>query len=129
MEQTTEQQAILDDMAGKPGGKPAPKAEKPIPDGPRRYVALPGYTLIGVEQFPFETDDEEIQGLVEKSRGFRRGKIWIERRNSEEREAAESALDGLNFHQLRKMAAALGHENVQRFKKIELIDILEKEGF
>lgn len=128
MQATEAQKEILDAMAGKPGGKEAPD-EKVIPDGPRRYMANPGYTIVGVPEFPLETDDPVVQASIEKSRGFRRGKIWIEPRTTEEQEVVESALTHMPVAKLRRIVVSLGHKNVNKYRKYELLDILMKEGF
>jgi hypothetical protein len=126
--QTTEaQKNILEELAGKPGGQ-ATQTEV-VPDGPRRYMAQPGYEIVGIPIFPFETDDPEVQAEIEKSRGFKRGKIWLETRTPEEREATESALEKMPVRKLRAIVNSLGHKNVAQYRKYELLDILMKEGF
>lgn len=93
-------------------------------------MADPGYTLVGIpHKFPFETEDEEIIALVERSRGFKRGRIWIEMRSEEDREVTESALAELNVGKLRKMVGMLGYKNINKYRKYELLDILLKKGF
>ncbi|MHC4517382.1 MAG: hypothetical protein ACYTAS_02230 [Planctomycetota bacterium] len=126
---TQAQQEILENIE-KSGKKPKDAKAKPaIPDGPRRYVSNPGYQIVGLPAFPFETDDPDVQAEVERSRGFKRGKIWIEMRTQEEREATESSLDKMPVVKLRVMVKALGYKNINSYKKYELLDILMKEGF
>jgi hypothetical protein len=126
---TQAQQEILDDIENK-GNKPKDAKPKPtIPDGPRRYVSNPGYQIVGLPEFPFETDDPAVQAEVEKSRGFKRGKIWIEMRTQEERDATESNLDKMPVAKLRALVKALGYKNINSYRKYELLDILMKEGF
>jgi hypothetical protein len=99
-----------------------------IPEGPRRYMALPGVTLVGVGRFPMVVEDPEIQKKIESCRSFQQGKIWIENRSEEESSAAENALAGLGFGQLRKLAVALGHRDINRLTKLELIEVCTREG-
>ena len=102
----------------------APKIEK------KRYVAMPGFRFCGMPNFPFETDDPALQERIENSVAFKRaGRVWLDKRSDEENEALESALASLKFSSLRKMVSALGHRDVQKYTKAELVDILEREGF
>ena len=80
--------------------------------------------------FPFETDDKELQDRIENSFAFKVAKrVWVDPRTTEENDNLEGALGGLNFQMLRKMVRAMGHRDVNKFTKVQLIDILEKEGF
>jgi hypothetical protein len=122
------QKEILDALKG---GDERAKIEAIVveKDEPRRYVADPGYSIIGAPSFPCEVEDEEMQAYIEKSRGFKRGKVWIEKRNKVECDLIEQALGGFNVVKLRKMCGALGYTTVNQYKKYELLDILMKEGF
>lgn len=93
-----------------------------------RFNALPGFVMVGYPGFPFETDDEEKIEFLKGSRAMRANKVWIDSRTKEEAEAAEQALGVLSFLQLKKMVASLGHIDVHKYSKLELLDILQKEG-
>jgi len=96
----------------------------------KRYVANPGFSFAGMPRFPFDTDDKELQDRIEGSFAFKvANRVWIDKRSDEENEQLEGALGGLNFQMLRKMVRAMGHRDVNKFTKVQLIDILEKEGF
>lgn len=96
----------------------------------KTYVAMPGFSFAGMPNFPLTTDDPELQARIEGSFAFQRAKrVWVDSRTTKESEALESALSGLNFNSLRKMASALGHRDVAKYSKAQLVDILEREGF
>jgi len=96
----------------------------------KRYIANPGFRFSGIPKFPFETDDKEIQDRIENSFSFKTAKrVWIDPRTAEENDKLEGALGGLNFQMLRKMVRAMGHRDVNKYTKVQLLDILEKEGF
>jgi len=126
---TQAQQQILNDLANQGKAPAIAKPKKAIPEGPRRYVANPGYAIVGVDPFPLETEDPELQATIERSRGFKRGKIWIEMRTEEERAVTESAMDSMPVSKLRALVKALGYKNINSYRKYELLDILMKEGF
>jgi hypothetical protein len=94
----------------------------------KKYNASPGYTLVGYPEFPIETDDPELQKTIESTKAFqKRSQIWIvDTKNDAE---IEGALSGLSFKTMRKMAYMAGHRNVDKYTKVELLDVLEKEGF
>lgn len=127
---TKNQQNILNKLEGKPpvGGGNEPK-KKTAPKGPRRYMADPGIELVGEPPFPFETKDRKQWARIEKSRSFKRGRIWVEMRTEEERDAADDALRHVSVPKLRKILIALGHRRVTQYRRYELIDLLSKEGF
>lgn len=126
---TEAQKEILQEIKDS-GNKPKEaKEKKEVPEGPRRYVAVPGYDLVGAPKFPFETDDPTVQAMVENSRGFNRGQVWVEMRTQEERDVTESGMAAMNITKLRSLVKALGYKNVNSYKKYELLDILMKEGF
>jgi len=85
--------------------------------------------MVSWPEFPIETDDPEMQKKIEASEAFGQGKIWIMKKASVDDKALEGALAGLEFDKLRKMAALAGHRDVQKYSKVELLDILEREGF
>jgi hypothetical protein len=124
-----EQKEILDAMAGKNPEAPVVDVVVVEDDGVRRYVASPGYSIVKAPDFPCEIEDKEMQAYIEKSRGFKHGKVWIEKRNKAECEVIEKALGGFSVVKLRKMVGALGYTTVNQYKKYELLDILMKEGF
>lgn len=94
----------------------------------KKYNARPGYSLIGVPEFPIETDSEALQAKIEGTKAFReRGQIWI--MDTKNNAKIEGALSGLKFSTMRKMAAAAGHRDVHKYTKVELLDLLEREGF
>jgi hypothetical protein len=94
----------------------------------KKYSAMPGYTLVGGPEFPYETDDEDMQKQIEGLRAFRAGLIWVDERTDEEAAAAEKALEGISFEKLKKIASTLGYREVGKYSKVELLDILEREG-
>jgi hypothetical protein len=112
--------------AKKAKGKPKKEVE---PKGPTRFVSSPGYSVVGLPNFPFETEDPAIISEVKKSRGYRIGKIWVETRTIREQSANEKALEKLGLEKLRRMVSALGYGNISQYRKYELMDILVKEGF
>jgi hypothetical protein len=85
--------------------------------------------MVALPPFPIETDDEDLQKKIEASKAFQqRGQIWIMKESKGDK-ALEGALKNLKFSTMRKMAAAAGHQNVQKYTKVELLDLLEREGF
>jgi hypothetical protein len=126
---TAHQKQILDNIESAGNKPPQAEVKQEIPDGPRRYVSNPGYQIVGLPAFPLETEDPEIQGQIERSRGFKRGQIWIEMRTAEEREITEGALGNMAVAKLRALVKALGYKNINSYRKYELLDILMKEGF
>lgn len=99
-----------------------------LPEGPRRYMGLPGTTLVGIGTFPQTVEDPEIQKKIERSRSFRQGHVWIDSKTEEEAEAMETVLSTLSFGQLRKLATALGQRNIGRLTKLELLEVCTREG-
>jgi hypothetical protein len=94
----------------------------------KKYNATPGYTLVGFPEFPIETDDPELQKTIEATKAFqKRDQIWIV--DTEHDADIEGALSGLSFKTMRKMAYMAGHRDVNKYTKVELLDILEREGF
>lgn len=93
----------------------------------KKYMAKSGYSLVGFEAFPFTTKDEEIQKQVEGTKAFANGVIWIT--DTEGDAELEGALSDVKFGTLRKLANAMGHRDVHKLTKSELLEILEKEGF
>jgi hypothetical protein len=125
------QQAILDELNGKGVIKPDATIEAEIeemPEGPRAYMGLPGTTIIGVGNFPQTIEDPKIQKKVENSRSFRRGHVWLDTRTAEENEALDEAMTGFSRRQLRKLASALGHRNIGRLTKLQLIEVCTRDG-
>lgn len=101
----------------------APKTEK------KRYRAKHGYVMIGLPDFPFETSSKELQDQIEKTKAFKYGKIWVDDRSDKETDALNSALSALKITTLQKMVLATGKTDVGKYSHVELIDILEREGF
>ena len=99
-----------------------------LPEGPRSYMGLPGTTIIGIGKFPQTIDDPEIQKRIEGSRSFKQGHVWIDTATDEEKELMDKAMDGLSFSQLRKLASALGHRDINRFTKLQLIEVCTRDG-
>ena len=93
----------------------------------KKYMARMGYTLVGFPEFPIETDDVDVQGKIEATDAFKTKKIWVV--DTSKDEALEGALAGVKFSALRKMASAMGFREVHKMKKVELLALLEKEGF
>ena len=93
----------------------------------KKYSAKPGYTLIGFDEFPIETNDVDIQGQIEATEAFKIGKIWITDTSNDEE--IEGALKNIKFTTMRKMASMAGYRDVHKLTKVELLEILEKEGF
>ncbi len=91
-----------------------------------RFNAMPGYVMVGYPEFPFETSDKKIIKFLKGSRAMRANKVWIDERTHAESDEAESALKVLSFQQLQKMVAAMGHIDVYKYSKLELLDILQK---
>lgn len=128
---TARQKAILEALEDGGKVKSELKAEvdlESVPEGPRTYMGLPGTTLIGVGQFPQTIEDPAIQKKIENSRSFKNGHIWLDTKTSEERAAVEDALEGFSFNQLRKLAVALGHRNISRLTKLQLIEVCTRDG-
>lgn len=96
----------------------------------KRYMADPGFSFCGLPAFPLTTDDKELQDRIEGSFAFKVAKrVWLDKRSADENAKLEGALAGLTFQSMRKMVRALGHRDVNKYTKVELLDILEKEGF
>jgi hypothetical protein len=130
-EKTENQKKILQALKGGgviKGEIQAALESQDLPPGPRTYMGLPGVTLVGVGKFPQTIDDESIQKKIESSRSFKRGHIWIDSKTDDERANIEEALSGFSFHQLRKLAVALGHRNIGRLTKLELMEVCTKDG-
>jgi hypothetical protein len=128
---TAQQRAILEALEKGGDVKSELKAAIDVeeaPEGPRTYMGLPGTTLIGVGKFPQTIEDPELQKKIENSRSFKQGHIWLDTKTDEERKAVEMALEGFSFSQLRKLAVALGHRDISRLTKLELIDVCTKDG-
>lgn len=131
MAKTEKQKKILEALQGGGEIKNEVKAALDLdglPEGPRHYMGLPGTTLIGVGKFPQTIEDPEVQKKIEQSRSFKQGHIWIDMKSDDERKAAENLLEGFSFGQLRKLAVALGHRNIGRLTKLELIEVCTKDG-
>lgn len=112
----------MSEEANVPEENTAPRGEM------KRYCAKPNFRFAGLPEFPFETDDPSIQERIEGSIAFRRaGRVWLDLRSQDDLAAEESALSGVNFHKLRKMAHALGMRDYQRLTKAELIEQISKE--
>ena len=101
----------------------APKTET------KRYRAKHGYVMIGLPEFPFQTASEELQSQIEGTKAFKHGKVWIDDRSDKETSELNSALSALKITTLQKMVLATGKTNVGKYTHVELIDILEREGF
>lgn len=99
-----------------------------LPEGPRTYMGLPGTTLVGIGTFPMTVEDPAIQEKIENSRSFKIGHVWVETATAEESALMEKALSGFSFSQLRKLAVALGHRNISRLTKMQLIEVCTREG-
>ena len=99
-----------------------------LPEGPRTYMGLPGTTIIGIGKFPRTVDDPETQKKIEGSRSFKQGHIWVDTATDEEKELMDKAMDGLSFSQLRKLASALGHRDISRLTKLQLIEVCTRDG-
>ena len=131
MAKSAKQQAILEALES--GGEIKPEViagaiAADLPEGPRTYMGLPGTTLIGVGTFPQTIEDPEIQKKIEGSRSYKQGHIWIETRTEEQTEVLNDAMSGLSFGQLRKLAGALGHRNISRLTKLQLIEVCTRDG-
>jgi hypothetical protein len=94
----------------------------------KRYIARPGFRFCGLPDFPFETDDIELQNKIEGTTAFTRaGRVWLDTKSDDERSAEEKALAGVDFNKLRKMARALGLRDYSGLSKAELIEVISKE--
>lgn len=132
MAHTARQQQIINELDGngktvKPEVISKAKASS-VKEGSRRYLSLPGTSIVGIPKFPFETDDKEMQKKIESSRSFAIGHVWIDEMTDRERKSAEKALSALGRDQLVRLAVALGHRDTSRLSKLDLISVCTKEG-
>ena len=128
---TAKQKEILAKIDGKGTIKSEVIAQAEVaglPEGPRTYMGLPGTTIIGIGKFPQTISDPDVQKRIEGSRSFKRGQVWIDATTEEERKLMDKAMSGFSFAQLRKLASALGHRDIGRLTKLQLIEVCTRDG-
>ena len=94
-----------------------------------RFLCKPGFDLVGTHyKFPYETTDEAEIKYLRGLRSYKAKLIFEDTRTAEETELLEKALAPMGLRALRNTVRRMGYVDTGRMSKVELLDIIEKEG-